>query len=89
MLHSVRAICSDMNKNKAESSVCDFSGKMKLATTIFVVTFDMRKAKKSPAQGGARIIQNIRNIWDFFEFPRQHFYEMFGVPFPKSYLRKV
>ena len=35
-------------------SVCKISGKMKLATTVFVVAFDMQKAKKSPAGGGAR-----------------------------------
>jgi len=32
---------------------CKISGKIE-ATTFFVVAFDMRKAKKSPVQGGAR-----------------------------------
>ena len=36
--------------------LCKISGKMKLATTIFVVAFDMQETKKSPARGGARII---------------------------------
>ena len=40
-------------------SVCKISGKMKLATTIFVVAFDMQETKKSPARGGARIIAVI------------------------------
>lgn len=35
--------------------LCKISGKMKLATTIFVVVFDMQETKKSPARGGARI----------------------------------
>jgi hypothetical protein len=29
-------------------SVCKISGKMKLATTIFVVAFDMQKTKEKP-----------------------------------------
>ena len=33
--------------------LCKISGKMKLATTIFVVAFDMQETKKSPARGGA------------------------------------
>ena len=32
---------------------CKISGKIE-ATTFFVVAFDMQKAKKSPARGGAR-----------------------------------
>jgi len=44
-------------KRKSHTSVCKISGKIKLATTVFVVAFDMQKAKKSPARSGARIIK--------------------------------
>ena len=40
---------------KALPRVCKISGKMKSATTFFVVAFDIQKAKKSPAQGGAKL----------------------------------
>ena len=34
-------------KNKKAPSACKISGKMKLATTIFVVAFDMQETKSS------------------------------------------
>jgi hypothetical protein len=41
-------------KRKALQSVCKISGKMKLATTIFVVAFDMQETKqrKAPPRRG-------------------------------------
>ena len=33
--------------------LCKISGKIEMSHHIFVVAFDMRKAKKSPARGGA------------------------------------
>ena len=43
-----------MSQRKIKASACKISGIMKSATTFFVVAFDMQKAKKSPARGGAR-----------------------------------
>jgi len=42
-----------LGKRKADPMACKISGKIE-ATTFFVVAFDMQKAKKSPARGGAR-----------------------------------
>ena len=45
---------------KALRKACKISGNFEMSHHVFVVAFDMQKAKKSPARGGAMIRERIR-----------------------------
>ena len=67
-----------MKKRSICAKACKISGKMKSATTVFVVAFDMRKQRKAPREAGQWLCKAFSIIsicfYSFFEFFGKNFY---------------